>query len=104
MKIKYEINTRGHLLCTNIKEVLYFLRIYHSLSEKDIARAADCDQSTIRKWKKNGYASKKLVENLCKKYSLLSESERAKVLLNDATPRQLKERCQQLGWDVVINA
>jgi hypothetical protein len=69
---------------------------------KTLAERADVHIQTVLRWVSVGRAEESAIRRLV--FSLEQEDNYDNVLLKDATPGQLRRRCQFIGWDKVINS
>lgn len=103
-KPEYVTTPEGKLVCTNIKDIQADLK--RSFPQEKIGRFAanaNVSHQTWSRWNKKNRADGGRVAELVKTYNQFLNTT-TDVPLSEATPEQVYDRCEQLGWDNVIRS
>jgi len=99
---------KGHrgLVCTNIKQILSAIqKQLPNETNAMLASKAGVNIQTISKWKQLNRANDHYVNLMIKEFfKQIKCTSSKKVLLLDATPQQLFQRCAEVGWGQIINS
>jgi hypothetical protein len=94
---------KNKTVCINAKVVIDSIKQCFPLETyKTLAERADVHIQTVLRWVSVGRAEESAIRRLV--LSLEQEGDYDTILLKDATPSQLRRRCQLIGWDKVINS
>lgn len=90
-------------VCSNAKEVIGSIRQCFPLETyKTLAGRANVHIQTILRWVSVGRAEEDAMKQLVSTFK--KEDNYDTVLLKNASPAQLRKKCQLIGWDKVINS
>jgi len=98
----YEV--RGNKkICVNAKDVIECMRLcYRNETYQTLANRAQVHIQSILRWVSVGRADENAMRTLVNSFE--REDNYDSVLLINASPAQLKRRCQMVGWDKIINS
>ena len=89
-------------VCTNAADVIRQIReVYAGVKNSDLARKAGISYFSITRWINTGRANGSDFRRLLTGYPVKKSAD---LLLGEATPRQLYQRCKEVGWDCVIGS
>ena len=90
-------------ICTNADEVVRSIKnAFPAETTESLARKAGVSFQTVQRWVSVGRADAAAMRRLLACFP--EKKTQGRVYLDTATPKQLYERCAQLGWDSVIQA
>ncbi len=90
-------------ICTNPKEILSSIKTFFPCETyESIAKRANVHTQTIQRWSSIGRADSAAIKLLLNSFDKNDDFD--SVLLVNATAKQLKQQCQNIGWDKIINA
>lgn len=86
--------------CINAGLVLHNIQDEHPHETySTLAMRAGVHSQTIQRWHSGKNAEAKAIRSLLASFTFRDNSN---VLLKDATPSQLYQRCSEIGWDKII--
>ncbi|MDR1902768.1 MAG: hypothetical protein LBQ88_10870 [Treponema sp.] len=97
------INTELREICNNADEVVRSIKnAFPGETNESLARRAGVSFQTVQRWSGTGRADAAALRRLL--MSFPTKTADKKVYLDEATPKQLYDRCAAVGWDVVIGS
>ena len=90
-------------ICTNADEVVRSIKnAFSAETTESLARKAGVSFQTVQRWISNGRADAAALRRLLAAFP--AKKPGGRVYLDNASPKQLYERCTAVGWDEVIKA
>jgi hypothetical protein len=90
-------------ICVNADEVVRAIKnTFPGETNESLSRKAGVSFQTVQRWSGTGRADAAALRRLLAAFPLKAPKRR--VYLDEATPRQLYDRCAAVGWDLVIQA
>jgi hypothetical protein len=97
------IQTDLREICRNADEVVRAIKnAFPGETNESLSRKAGVSFQTIQRWSGSGRADATALRRLLAAFPVKKPGKR--VYLDDATPKQLYDRCAAVGWDLVIQA
>jgi hypothetical protein len=97
------IQTELREICKNADEVVRAIKnAFPRETNESLSRKAGVSFQTIQRWSGSGRADATAMRRLLTAFSVKKPGKR--VYLDEATPKQLYDRCATVGWDLVIQA
>jgi len=98
------VQTDLRKVCTNADEVVRSIKnAFPSETTETLARKAGVSFQTVQRWIGSGRADAEAMQRLLTAFPS-KKVKNDKVYLVNATPKQLYDRCSELGWDIVIQS
>jgi transposase len=90
-------------VCTNADEVVRAIKnAFPGETSESLSRRAGVSFQTVQRWIGSGRADGTALRRLLAAFSTKKSNKRA--YLDEATPKQLYDRCAAIGWDLVMRA
>ena len=90
-------------ICINAGEVVRSIKnAFPEETTESLSRKAGVSFQTVQRWIGSGRADASAFRRLL--HAFPAKKPGGRVYLDNATPKQLYDRCTALGWDVVIGA
>jgi hypothetical protein len=97
------IQTDLREICKNADEVVRAIKnAFPGETNESLSRKAGVSFQTIQRWSGSGRADATAMRRLLAAFPVKKPGKRA--YLDEATPKQLYDRCAAVGWDLVIQA